>query len=674
MGGGETTARNGRHAVFVSYASEDVEAVGRICEALRGAGIEVWFDQSELRGGDLWDQTIRQRIHDCQLFIPVVSAHTDARSEGYFRREWKLAVDRTEDMAGDVAFLVPVVVDGTPSAAARVPPKFRDVQWTRLPDGQPTAAFIQRIRALLVSSPPAGTKPGAEVRGGLAPVHQAAAAFPNRVSKTSPVRSATVLMAAAIVILGAGYLAIDRLVLSKRAAPVVTAIERSIAVLPFVDMSEKHDQEYFGDGLAEEVLDVLAKVPGLHVVGRTSSFQFKGKNADLRTVGTTLGAAHMVEGSVRRSGGRIRVTAQLVRTADGVHEWSNSYDRDAGDAIQIQREIAAGIAHALQITVDEGSLSSSGAISPAAYELFLRGRQAYDKVDKAGLEQAADYFQRALDAEPSFSRAADHLAWTRFLQADNGVVPGAEGWERARKAVEGLIAANPRSLMGHVLLARILTDYDWDWERAGREATEALAIDSRQPLSHYPAASLATVLGKWGEAESHFRAVLNVDPLSAEAHWSLGLALYGEGRIEDALAEQRRAVVIDPALLYGHSAVATDLLAVGQPEAALREIQLESSDEGKLIGLSVVYHALGRKKDSDAALAQLTRDFANQQAYAIAIVHADRGETDEAFRWLERAFQQRDSNLAYIKSEWSIRSLRDDPRYRALLQKMRLPL
>ncbi len=165
-GSGEHSARDDAHAVFVSYASEDTEPVGRLCEALREAGIEVGFDQSELRGGDLWDQAICQRIHDCQLFIAVVSAHTDARSEGYFRREWKLAVDRTEDMAGDVAFLVPVVVDGTPSAAARVPRKLRNVLWTRLPDGKPTATFINRIRGLLLSSPSAGTQLGTEVRGG----------------------------------------------------------------------------------------------------------------------------------------------------------------------------------------------------------------------------------------------------------------------------------------------------------------------------------------------------------------------------------------------------------------------------------------------------------------------------------------------------------------------------
>ena len=653
-------------SVFLSYASEDAGAVERICEALRDGGLEVWFDSRELRGGDSWDRTIRSQIRSCRLFIPVISAHTEARSEGYFRREWKLAVDRTDDMAGDVAFLVPVVIDETAHATARVPPRFHDVQWTRLVDAQSLAEFVERVRTLVSAS--AGNHR-----------HESAPGVPS--GAASPPASATAgktfgrrwtWAAVGGVILTIALFFTYRAAHPGRDAAADRGADRSIAVLPFVDMSERRDQEYFGDGLAEEVLDSLVKVPGLRVMGRTSSFQFKGKSEDLRKIGEALGAAHVVEGSVRRSGDRIRVTAQLVRTSDGAHEWSASYDRDAGDALEVQREIAAGISRVLAVTVEASANDSSGAKNPAVHDLYLRGLQAYERGDKAGMEQAADYFSQALDLQPTFVAAADGLALSHLLLVDNGFVAPREGWERVRGDVLKILASHPESDLGHAILARVYCDYDWNWQASAMEVDKALALDLHSTIAHYAAAALANAQGRWSDAESQLRTALTTDPLDPDTHQLLGTVLYGSGRFEEAAAEHRRASQIDPTFPYVHFELAMDLLDLGQPEAALTEMQLESPESGKMAGLAIVFHALGRNAESDAAVAAATRDPPATDPYMLGVVAARRGEFDRAFEWLERAYESRDSQLTFLKGEWAFKEMRETSRYKEFLRKMGL--
>jgi len=284
-------------AVFLSYASQDAEAAQRICEALRAVGLDVWFDQSALRGGDAWDASIRRQIKECALFIPVISANTQARVEGYFRREWNLAVHRTLDMADDQAFLVPVVIDATIDMSARVPEKFREVQWTRLFAGESPAAFAERVQRLLsgVAAPPVRVTPPRVVPAA-APAHAARGDDPP-----------------------------------------------SIAVLPFVNMSRDEENEYFADGLAEELLNVLAKISGLRVAARSSAFSFKGKGATVADAGRALNVATILEGSVRKSGNRMRISVQLVKVVDGYQLWSETYDRTLDDIFAVQDDIAQSV-------------------------------------------------------------------------------------------------------------------------------------------------------------------------------------------------------------------------------------------------------------------------------------------------------------------------------------------
>jgi len=276
-------------AVFLSYAREDAEAARRIAEALRGFGVEVWFDLSELRGGDVWDQKIRRQIRECALFVPVISSHTQAREEGYFRREWRIAVDRTHDMAENRAFIVPVIVDDTKESVANVPEQFLKAHCTRLPGGEPTSQFVEQVKRLLnpgragdgssrpvapgptgPSATPAKSKfPVVTVGLGVAVVALLAFVFLRPSAKPEPVAPAVPPPAAPVA------------KAPDAPAPASTADAKSIAVMPFVDMSQAKDQEYFSDGLSEELLNLLAKVPDLQVTSRSSAFSYKGKEIKL---------------------------------------------------------------------------------------------------------------------------------------------------------------------------------------------------------------------------------------------------------------------------------------------------------------------------------------------------------------------------------------------------------
>src|SRR5262245_27582734 len=304
-------------AVFLSYASQDTAAAQRICEAMRSAGVEVWFDQSELKGGDVWDQKIRRQIHDCALFIPIISANTASRQEGYFRLEWDLADQRTHMMARDRAFIVPVCLDATPGAGTDVPESFHRVQWTRLPAGETPPAFAERVRRLL-----APAQDHAPTAHPAAPSVSDAILTARRPFRGPSWSKPALWVTVAVVFAALAYLVADKFWISKhvRASPTVTASTpataappsapafspppHSIAVLPFVNMSGDKDQEYFADGLAEELLDLLAKTPGLHVIARTSSFSFKGKSDDIPSIAAKLNVENVLEGSVRRSANR----------------------------------------------------------------------------------------------------------------------------------------------------------------------------------------------------------------------------------------------------------------------------------------------------------------------------------------------------------------------------------
>jgi len=451
-----------------------------------------------------------------------------------------------------------------------------------------------------------------------------------------------------------------------------TLSEKSIAVLPFTDMSADKDQEYFADGLSEEILNLLATVPTLRVIGRTSSFQFKGKNDDLRAIGAKLSAAYVLEGSVRRSGDRVRVTAHLIGTQDGVRRWSSSYDRPFGDVLKLQGELATGVARALDITVAADTLQSHNASrNPEAYDLYLRGLHAADRYDREGFEAAANHFQQALDLDPSFAAAATGLGRMLIYQAEFGFAPVVETYERARHSLETAIRLDPNSGVAHAWLGWVHTAYDWDWPAAAVEVNEALRFSPRDAIVLNCAARLSEALGHWDEAIRQLHSSIARDPLHPGTNNILSAVYARAGRLAEAEATERRVLELSPTYASAPHNLAVVLLALGRRDEALKVMQ--QATHGRVQGLILIYYALGRKADSDAQLAALTREHASDDAFSIAESHAYRAESDEAIRWLDRAYAQKDPSLYLVKGDRLLKNLEPDPRYKAFLRKMKLP-
>jgi TolB-like protein/DNA-binding winged helix-turn-helix (wHTH) protein len=457
---------------------------------------------------------------------------------------------------------------------------------------------------------------------------------------------------------------------SERATVPPVPDDKSIAVLPFLDLSEKKDQEYFADGLAEELLEVLVNVPGLRVIGRTSSFQFKDKNEDVRSIGAKLNAEYIVEGSVRRDGQQIRVAAQLIRASDGVHQWSGTYDRRVEDTLPLESELAMALGRALQLSVDSNSdLTRLKTGSSEANERYLRGLHALDGHTRSGADEAVNQFQAALALDPHFAGAAVALGNAHYVQAAFGFVPPRTGFPQVRQDALNALKLDDRMATAHALLARVATLFSWDWDEAQRESERALALEPRNWFALFAAGDLASVLGDSERAERLFRAALVSDPLNPEVHFMLALVLPGRGQSEEGETEARRCLAIAPAYAGGHFLLAGFLM--GKNEAVV-ECTRETSEGGQLPCLAEAYFALGRLKEADASLQQATEIHGFDQAYLIAAAFASRGDADHAFEWLQRAYSQRDPILQYIKTDPEFDHLKDDQRYKTLLRQMNL--
>jgi tetratricopeptide (TPR) repeat protein len=411
----------------------------------------------------------------------------------------------------------------------------------------------------------------------------------------------------------------------------------------------------------------------LKVIGRTSAFQFKGRNEDLRAIGTELGVAYLLEGSVRRTADRVRVTAQLIDTRDGAHLWSETYDRPASDALLMQGEIAMTLARSLEVGIGADSLQSNRRlINDAAYDLYLRGRYAAERVDADGLAAGVTYLRQALDADPNFADAQVALALTYYEQAFTSLVPSGI-FELSRQAAESALKLNPKLGLAHAVLGGILTDYDWDWAAADREFKQAFALAPHDARVLTITTDLTVALGQLDAARQMLKRALAYDPLLTDAYSTLTWTEWCSGRYDEMLAAARKILEIDPAYDWGHTTIGLALLNHGDPAAAITEIDRETNPMEQAWGFALTYHALGRAAESNAALKRLIADGAGSYAYEVAEIYADRGEHDEALKWLERAYVQKDSTLKWILRDPTMANLRSDPRYKAFLRKMNLP-
>ncbi len=688
--GGQPLSGSSQRAVFLSYASEDAEAAQRICAGLRAAGIEVWFDRSELRGGDAWDAAIRKQIKSCALFIPIISANTRSRVEGYFRLEWKLAIDRSHLIAAERAFLLPIVIDNTLESDAFVPDQFRELQWTRLPSGETPPEFVERVARLLKQDERAGpamhrTEPS---RASVADSPPAVAHSASSATKTSWAPKQTkrmLLLAAAALVIAAGVFAVDRWVASRRSAAAEVAAptahtgvapsavaDKSIAVLPFVDMSEKHDEEYFSDGLAEELLDLLAKVPGLTVIARTSSFSFKGKSEDVPTIARKLNVANVLEGSVRKSGRRLRITTQLIRADTGVHIWSETYDRDQDDVFKVQEDIARAVVEKLKLALlGDVPVSAARTSNPEAYNLLLQGRYSVAFDTPKELEKSIDCYRRAIALDAAYAPAWAGMSYAIFRQVANGYVDvqmgAAEAMAAARKAAE----LDPTLPEAYTMIASIKMQEDFDWSGARGALDHALLLDPNNVNALFSSAHLTMTVGNTDDTLAQFRDVLERDPLNLLYRRYVARVLYFAGRLTEAEAMIRQVLAMNPSFPAAHYELGRILLARGQIPAAEAEFQEEQS-AWRVFGLPLGYHAQGRTTEANAAVKALLEKSAGAE-FQVAETYAFFGDADKAFKWLDLAVERRDPGLQWLRGNPMMKTLVADPRYAALLRRLKLP-
>jgi TolB-like protein/Flp pilus assembly protein TadD len=676
-------------AVFLSYASQDAEPAQRICEGLRAAGIEVWLDQSELRGGDAWDLKIRQQIRDCALFVPIISVNTASRLEGYFRLEWKLAVDRSHLMAAEKPFLLPVVIDATQESNAHVPDRFREVQWTRL--GQHTLGFVEHVRRLL-----SGEQSQEPTKRASAPARGPATLALEK-SVVPWWRDKTALLAMiAVAIVALAYLGY-RLAPSKRRVEVASApapvVEtsaatvaafnpptHSIAVLPFVNLSGDKDQEYFSDGLTEELLNSLAEIDGLQVAARTSAFSFKGQDNDIGTIARKLNVGAVLEGSVRRSAHTVRVTAQLINAVTGFHLWSKSYDRDLGDVLKLQTEIATAVASALKVTLlgdVAAKVELGGTHNPAAFNAYLWGAKMFvSRHELENLPAAITAYTEAIRLDPHYALAIASRSIVLSYGAAEAATPAAsrESFGKAEADAQKAIALAPDLAQAHLALATVLELGTLDFTRASEEYELALALAPGNAQVLRISGLFAAYMGRTDAGLAAARRAVVLDPLARDSHSALGRALHAARRYEEAIDVLSEAIKLDPADKAFYTYRGFAYYALGALESARASCETSRDFAGNQWCLAVTYDKLGKRADAEAEISKLKASFGDVMAYQYAAFYAQRGDNPKALEWLETALRLRDAGLESLKTDSLMDPIRQEPRFQAIERKLKFPL
>ena len=435
---------------------------------------------------------------------------------------------------------------------------------------------------------------------------------------------------------------------------------KAIAVLPFVNLSNDPEQEFFSDGISEELLNALVKVEGLRVTSRTSAFAFKGKDTPIPDLAAALGVQYVLEGSVRRGAAQVRITVQLIDVETDSHLWSETYDRDISNIFAVQDEIAARVVEQLKVTL-LGDAPTVQATDPEAYALVLQARYLSRQFTPDALEKSIALFEQALAIDPDYAAAWVGLASAYRSQASKGLRPIDEGFTLAREAASNALEIDPAYAPAHSSLAEITRGYDLDFVAAAKHYERALALEPANTDVISGAATMAASLGRLDQAIALAEYTAARDPVSPIGNRRLGLYHYYAGRLDEAIALFRTTLTLSPGYIGTQTLIGEALLFKGEPQAALAAMQKEPAEVYRLIGLPIAYHALGDAAASDAALAELIEKYEQVAAYNIAYVLAFRGEADRAFAWLQKAVAYNDSGLDEIAVEPLFTNIRSDP-------------
>ena len=618
---------------------------------LEDAGLSVWWDRHIQAGAD-FSAEIEREIEAARVVVVLWSEAS--RDSQWVRDEAAYARDRRK--------LIPVQLD-----ASEPPLGFRQIQSLKLDvtDGVVREQAFSELVLAAAQMAQREHKPVVQGRTTSAPARR----------RWLIATFAGVLLATIVWLLVSHFTVApprsdDDLIGSP---PPLTS--KSIAVLPFTDMSQTKDQEFLADGMAEEIINVLAKAPDLLVTARTSSFHFKGTQATVPTIARELGVAHVLEGSIRRARDQLRVTAQLIRADNGYHLWSETYDRELRDVFKTQTDIAGAVAQALRIKLKGGELSreKGGTQNLEAYELYLRAKSATYEYTEQSLNAACAYLEQAVTLDPAYGLAWAWLSYAEASKADTSPTNAARPiYERARDHAEQALALSPDIAEAHASLSQLHRVLDWDWAASEAAGRRAIALDPTNPDVLTVTAFNALVLGRFDEAERQLRTALTRDPLNTYVIWTLATTLFTIDRLAEAEALFRNLLQIAPYFAETRHQLARVLVAEGKAEEALALIQQEQNAGWKLFVLPIVLDAAGRKGEADSALRAQIDAADHIGGCAVARTYAHRGDYDSALQWLERCADQRDIGIFWIISEPLFRPMADLPHYKALLRRMHL--
>jgi adenylate cyclase len=671
--------------VFISYASQDVAVADAVCAALEAAGLPCWIAPRDVRAGESYAAAIVQAINSCRMLVLVLSK--SAIDSPHVLRE----VERASSKKCPV---LSIRMDAT-----ELPPDleyFLSANHWLDASGRP----VEQVLPVLVESVRGrdARKTGREALGASSTAARLARGpLPSPAPSKPSSRWGKRAMVLALAVLGAGlaFMFADRLRVSKRGvapaastrtvpltgAPATalgsgTAVAKSVAVLPFADLSEKKDQEYFSDGLSDELIDLLGKIPGLRVPARTSSFYFKGKQVTLGEIGKALSVSSVLEGSVRKSGNELRITAELVRADNDTRLWSETYDRKLDDVFKVQDEIAGAVVRALKLKLLEAPSSNEHKTANSeAYDQYLLGRQFLTRFNGLDSRRAAQAFRMATVLDPGYASAWAGLADATYWVADDDQTAAAMESDRreARAAADKAVALQPDLAYGYLVRGLIRSALELDFIGGGKDLQRALALEPESPevLMDY-AAVVLTPTGRLEDAVAMLRKATDADPLNARSWTFLGLSLAFQGNLVAAREALNRSLEISPEQTYTPSVLAITFLLDKRPAAALQISQRSKAEVFRLHGAAMAQYDLGHTKESEQQLAQLIAKYAFSAAYQISEAYAWRGDKDHAFEWLERARVQHDAGMNSVKVDPLLRKIKGDSRYSALLQKANL--
>jgi TolB-like protein/Tfp pilus assembly protein PilF len=624
-------------AVFLSYTSQDADAARRICEALQAGGHEVWLDQSELRGGDAWDAAIRKQIKDCALFMPVISRNTSARVEGYFRLEWKLAVDRSHLIATERAFIVPVVIDDTGDSEALVPDKFREVQWTHCPAGEVPGKFVERIGRLL--SPGGHTAATKLSLAPLAPVRPG-----------SPRQRLMIGFALGLALLAVGAAVVYKTVL--RSAGI-----NMVAVLPFENATGDPANEYLSDGISESLINKLSGLKGLRVISRTSAFALKGLKLEPTDIARKLGADALLLGSLTQHGSNLNVSAELVSARDATQLWGEKYARNADDVLQVESEIATTIALALHHQLsgaEKGQLAHNETSDPEAYRLYLKGRD-FMIGNQAQMDKGIDYFQQAIARAPDYALAHAGLGEAYARQAFLRAQGRKDSLGKARAAVTRALELDPNLAEAHTGLGDIKYFFEWDWAGAEAEYRRAIALNPGDSDAQQSFGAFLNGQDRLSEGLAYSREAARLDPLSVGPFHDIAINAMIRGDFDAAATGFRHTIEINPDWVWGYVKLARTLAMQKKcPESFTQADTAEKKIAGGAAPLArswlgITYATCGDTVRARQKLGELHALEKTQYVDPVTFagIHSALGEMDQALTWYEKAYDDRTPNLSY---------------------------